>query len=131
MSWWDPNGSGHLDIADLAIILGFLVALAGAVAASVRFVLRGLEHKIGDVVKDSTSQIQPGANGGMSLPDVARGVSTLIERQTAIGREIGDLREANDATHELLAEKVDRVSERLDAHAALPIHNRRRSDRQE
>jgi hypothetical protein len=112
-------------------MLGFIIALTGAIAGVLRYVMRGLEHKIGDVVKESTSQIQPGANGGMSLPDVARGVSTLIDRQTAIGREIGDLREANDATHDLLAAKVDRVSERLEAHAALPIHNRRKTDRTE
>jgi hypothetical protein len=74
-SFWDVNGNG-IDVTDFAAILAFLVALIGAFVGLFRWSRRQLRDEISDVVeshlKKWTAPIQKEANGGLSLPDVAR-----------------------------------------------------------
>lgn len=70
----------------LSLTLGMLVIVG-------RWIVRSLEHR----VKELTKPIQPDANGGSSLPDVAR--------------ELKALAAANDRQHIRLHERVDVISD--------------------
>ena len=72
-----------------------------------------------------------GSNGS-TVHDVLKVIESRIDdvtdNQADISRRISELRLTNDSTHLMLGGKVDRVAERLDAHAASPVHARRRDD---
>lgn len=74
-SFFDVNDNG-LDVTDLAAILGFLALLAGTTVGLFRWSRKQLREEISEVVRSeiskATAPIQPGANGGLSLPDVAK-----------------------------------------------------------
>ena len=74
-SFFDVNDNG-LDVTDLAAILGFLALLAGTTVGLFRWSRKQLREEISEVVRceisKATAPIQPGANGGLSLPDVAK-----------------------------------------------------------
>lgn len=74
-SFFDVNDNG-LDVTDLAAILGFLALLAGSTVGLFRWSRKQLREEISEVVRceisKATAPIQPGANGGLSLPDVAK-----------------------------------------------------------
>lgn len=62
-------------VVDAGAVASALVAVAGVLYAIVRWgVLRPLDRRI----REATRQIQPGANGGESLSDVAREMRALI-----------------------------------------------------
>jgi hypothetical protein len=108
-----------------------LFGIISSLFAFAVFVSKTLDKRIAVIAQqldDRTKPIQSDANGGLSLPDVARNIDILMDRQNGIGREIRDLRTANDAHHELLGARVDKVAHRLDEHAQSPVHDRRRGD---
>lgn len=74
-SFFDVNDNG-LDVTDLAAILGFLALLAGTTVGLFRWSRKQLREEISEVVRceiaKATAPIQPSANGGLSLPDVAK-----------------------------------------------------------
>ena len=76
-SWWEPGTDGVLDVGDLAIILGFIVAVVGAATGLSRWWMKQLKKVIHEEVEEFTAPIQPTANGGLSLPDVSRKVDKL------------------------------------------------------
>lgn len=76
-SWWEPGTDGVLDVGDLAIILGFVVAVVGAATGLSRWWMKQLKKVIHEEVEEFTAPIQPTANGGLSLPDVSRKVDKL------------------------------------------------------
>jgi len=76
-SWWEPGSTGILDVGDLAAILGFSLAILGAATGLSRWWMRQLKRVIHEEVEEFTEPIQPTANGGFSLPDVARKVEKL------------------------------------------------------
>lgn len=68
-------------VVDAGAIASALAAIAGVVYAIVRWgVLRPLDKRI----REATKQIQPGANGGESLADVAKGLTALSEEVASI-----------------------------------------------
>jgi hypothetical protein len=79
-SFFDVNGNG-LDVTDLAAVLGFLALLAGSVVGLFRWSRKQLREEISEIVKceigKATAPIQPTANGGLSLPDVAKSTRRL------------------------------------------------------
>jgi hypothetical protein len=76
-NWWEPGQSGQLDIGDLSAILMFFLALVGAVITLIRWSFKKLRKMIREEVQEFTKPIQPTANGGLSLPDVARRVDSV------------------------------------------------------
>ena len=94
LSWWEPNTPGALDIGDASAILLFFIALFTAIISVGRWWMRQLKLVIKKEINDATVQIQPHANGGLSLPDVARKVDKLektvdrIEKDNLETREI-------------------------------------------
>jgi len=112
-----------------------IAALAGVLLGMIRWLLGRLLGRLdqriqalGAHVDARTAPIQPDANGGLSLPDVANATQILIDRQTQIQHSVEQLRESNDLTHRLLAQRVDGLNARLDDHASSPVHDRRRTD---
>ena len=75
------NGAINL-AASLATIVGGAIALLAALGALLRHVNRKQSEHIIEYVLEATYPISPAANGGLSLPDVARRTE-LIERDVA------------------------------------------------
>lgn len=74
-SFFDVNNNG-IDVTDLAAVLGFAALLIASVVGLFRWSRKQLREEISQVVRceisKATAPIQPGANGGLSLPDVAK-----------------------------------------------------------
>lgn len=91
-SFFDVNGNG-LDVTDLAAILGFLTLLIGSVIGLFRWSRKQLRDEIREVVRceidKATAPIQPGANGGLSLPDVAKSTRRLEDMMMRIALHSG------------------------------------------
>lgn len=79
-SFFDVNNNG-IDVTDLAAVLGFLALLVGSVIGLFRWSRKQLREEISEVVRceigKATAPIQPTANGGLSLPDVAKSTRRL------------------------------------------------------
>jgi hypothetical protein len=93
LSWWEPNTPGALDIGDASAILFFFIALFTAIVGVGRWWMRQLKSVIKKEISDATIQIQPNANGGLSLPDVARKVGKLEETVDKIQKDNLETRE--------------------------------------
>lgn len=112
-SWWEPGSRGILDIGDLAAMLAFITAVIGSAAALSRWWMKQLKSTIHEEVESYTKPIQPTANGGLSLPDVARKVEKLEntvenikidikEDNQRLEKSIDELKEENRDTWGLL-----------------------------
>lgn len=115
VSW---GGAALILFGIISSLFAFFVFLAKNLDKRIALIARQLDER--------TQPIQKDANGGLSLPDVARNVDIIMQRQDGIGREIRDLRTANDAYHELLGARVDKVSGALTGHMESSVHDRRR-----
>lgn len=91
-SFFDVNNNG-IDVTDLAAVLGFLALLVGSVVGLFRWSRKQLREEIGDVVRSeiskATAPIQPTANGGLSLPDVAKSTRRLEDMMMRIALHSG------------------------------------------
>lgn len=91
-SFFDVNNNG-IDITDLAAVLGFLALLVGSVIGLFRWSRKQLRDEISEVVRceidKATAPIQPGANGGLSLPDVAKTTRRLEDMMIRLALHSG------------------------------------------
>lgn len=91
-SFFDVNNNG-IDVTDLAAVLGFLALLVGSVIGLFRWSRKQLREEISEVVRceiaKATAPIQPGANGGLSLPDVAKSTRRLEDMMMRIALHSG------------------------------------------
>lgn len=108
-SWWEPGSSNTFDVGDMAIILGFGITVVGAATGLSRWWLRQLRKTIHEEIEEYTAPIQPNANGGLSLPDVARkvvdlegSVKDIKEDSKRIEKSIDELKTENRDTWGLL-----------------------------
>lgn len=90
--FFDVNNNG-IDVTDLAAVLGFLALFVGSVVGLFRWSRKQLREEIRDIVQDqigkATAPIQPTANGGLSLPDVAKSTKRLEEMLGKIAASVG------------------------------------------
>lgn len=90
--FFDVNNNG-IDVTDLAAVLGFLALLVGSVIGLFRWSRRQLRDEISEVVRceinKATAPIQPTANGGLSLPDVAKSTRRLEDMMMRIALHSG------------------------------------------
>ena len=96
-SFFDVNNNG-IDVTDLAAVLGFLALLIGSVVGLFRWSRKQLRDEISEIVKceigRATAPIQPTANGGLSLPDVAKSTRRLEDMMMRLALHSGiDLNE--------------------------------------
>ena len=94
-NWWEPGQTDMLDIGDASAIFMFFLAVIGALTAFSRWWFKKLRRMIREEIEEFTMPIQPNANGGKSLPDVARKVDVLEER-------LLELKTSSDDTRELM-----------------------------
>jgi pilus assembly protein TadC len=118
-SWWEPGSPGVFDVGDMAVVLGFALTIVGAATGLSRWWMRQLKKTIHDEVEDFTQPIQPTANGGLSLPDVARkvekleySVDDLKEDNKKIEKSIDDLRKENRETWGLLIKHLTNLDKK-------------------
>jgi len=72
-------------VRDAAIVIGFLIAIAGAVVAVGRVII---VKPIIRLIDERTKQIQPEANGGKSLSDLHDKMDSLSTRLSRVEREL-------------------------------------------
>lgn len=78
--WWEPNTPGMLDIGDISVFLGALIAFSTVFMMVSRWWMKTLRKIINEEITVATEPIHPGANGGLSLADVARKTDKLDTR---------------------------------------------------
>ena len=90
--FFDVNNNG-IDVTDLAAVLGFIALFTGTVVGLFRWSRRQLREEISEIVKceinKATAPIQPTANGGLSLPDVAKSTKRLEVMLGKIAASVG------------------------------------------
>jgi hypothetical protein len=94
--WWEPGTPGVLDIGDISVFLGALVAFATIFVMVSRWWMKSLRKVINEEITLATEPIHPNANGGLSLADVAR-------KTTALEGHMLRIEIQNNETKELLA----------------------------
>lgn len=101
-NWWDSNTSGSLDIGDAGAILLFIITSTTAAVSVIRWWLKQLKKIIKAEITEATKPIQPTANGGLSLPDVARKVDKL---ESTLDQVIRENLETRDIILQVLVDK--------------------------
>jgi hypothetical protein len=83
-NWWEPGTTDLFDVGDLSALLGLIALAAGMVFGVTRWWMKLMKALIKDEIGTATAPIQPGANGGLSLPDVARRTHRLEQQMDII-----------------------------------------------
>lgn len=78
--WWEPGTPGILDIGDISVFLGALIAFSTVFMMVSKWWMKTLRKIINEEVTIATEPIHPHANGGLSLADVARKTDKLDAR---------------------------------------------------
>lgn len=99
MNWWEPGTAGVLDIGDISIFLGALVAFTTVFTMISRWWMKALRKVINEEITVATQPIHPHANGGLSLADVARKTDSLE-------KQIAQIHVQNDETKDLLVKFI-------------------------
>jgi len=99
MNWWEPGPAGILDIGDISIFLGALVAFTTVFTMISRWWMKALRKVINEEITLATEPIHPHSNGGLSLADVAR-------RTESLEKQMHRIEVQNDETKDLLAKIV-------------------------
>ena len=94
--WWEPGTIGILDIGDVSVFLGALVAFSTIFVMVSKWWMKSLRKVIKEEITIATEPIHPSANGGLSLADVARKTDSLE-------KSINRVEIQNQETKELLA----------------------------
>jgi hypothetical protein len=102
-NWWEPGTADLFDVGDLSALLGLMVLLSGMVFGVSRWWLKLLKGIIKDEIGIATAPIQPGANGGLSLPDVARKTERLEKQMDII---LDNQMETNQLLVKVLSQSV-------------------------
>lgn len=95
MNWWEPATPGILDIGDISVFLGVLLAFSAVFAGISRLWMKSLRVVIKEEIEVATEPIHPASNGGLSLADVAR-------RTEAMEKSIKSMHKYNQETRDLL-----------------------------
>jgi len=105
-SFFDTSGNGF-DMSDVGIIVAAVIPVWLAIWGLGKWIGRLLDHRMAAIatrVDDRTAPVQPGANGGLSLPDAARQARAAQEAARAA-------QEASDS----VVDRMERVENRLDS----------------
>jgi hypothetical protein len=91
------------DIGDLSALLGLIALASGMIFGVTRWWLKLMKALIKEEVGAATAPIQPGANGGLSLPDVARRTEKLEKQMDAM---LDNQMETNNLLIKVLSQSV-------------------------
>ena len=87
-SIFDPSDNGF-DITDAAAILSFVLLVIGTIVGVLKWTSKVLRKIVREEIAVATLPIQPTANGGLSLPDVAKATHTNRELLLMIAQATG------------------------------------------
>lgn len=108
--WWEPNTPGVLDIGDISVFLGALIAFSTVFMMVSRWWMRSLRKIIHEEVTQATEPIHPNSNGGLSLADVARKTQRLEKQIDKMDEQMDKLYDQNDSMNETLQEILKNFS---------------------
>lgn len=83
-NWWEPGTANVFDVGDLSALLGLLVLASGIMFGVSKWWLKLMKGVIKEEIEAATAPIHPDANGGLSLPDVARKTERLEQQMNII-----------------------------------------------
>lgn len=110
-AWWEPGTPGALDVGDLSAILGFIIAVAGAVYGTTRWWLKLMRTLVREEIEIATEPIHPNSNGGLSLADVARKTTDLDAELKAMGRKVDRLCKSVNESNMVLIKFINDTTE--------------------
>lgn len=90
--WWEPGTVGILDIGDISVFLAALIAFSTVIAMAGRWWAKQLRKIINEEITEATKPIHPNANGGTSLPDVARRSLSSENRLIKLEKAMSDVK---------------------------------------
>lgn len=94
-NWWEPGTPNVFDIGDMAAFFGLLIAGSTVVFGVTRWWMKIMRKMVREELTTATAQIQPHANGGLSLPDIAR-------RTEKLENQMNNLCKTQEETKDLL-----------------------------
>jgi len=109
-NWWEPGTPGFLDVGDLSAVLGFVIALVGAVYGVTRWWMKLMRKMMREEIEIATEPIHPNANGGLSLADVARRTTELDTEMKSMGRKVDRLSKSVNESNMLLIRFLNETS---------------------
>ena len=83
-NWWEPGTTNLFDVGDLSAILGLIALGSGMIFGITKWWMRIMKKMMREEISAATAPIQPSANGGLSLPDVARRTEKLEKQMDII-----------------------------------------------
>ena len=102
-NWWEPGTSNLFDVGDLSALLGLIVLASGMVFGVTRWWMKLMKKMMKEEISVATAPIQPSANGGLSLPDVARRTERLEQQMDII---LDNQMETNQLLVKVLSQSV-------------------------
>lgn len=100
--WWEPGTPGVLDIGDISVFLGALIAFSTVFMMVSRWWMKTLRKIINEELTVATEPIHPNANGGLSLADVARKADKLDARMDNLEKILERAVELSEKEAEML-----------------------------
>jgi hypothetical protein len=83
-NWWEPGTANFFDVGDLSAIIGLIVLVGGVLLGVTKWWMSVMKKIIKEEIQVATAPIHPSANGGLSLPDVARRTEKLEKQMDII-----------------------------------------------
>lgn len=101
-SWWEPGTPNTLDVGDVSALLGLLVLSGGILMGITRWWMKLMRKMMKEEIAVATAPIHPNANGGLSLPDVARKTEKLEAHLCSLEDKVTKISEQHQETKDLL-----------------------------
>ena len=102
-NWWEPGTANLFDVGDLSALLGLIALASGMVFGVTRWWMKMMKSMMKEEISLATAPIQPEANGGLSLPDVARRTKRLEQQMDII---LDNQMETNNLLVKVLSQSV-------------------------
>jgi hypothetical protein len=83
-NWWEPGTANLFDVGDLSALLGLIALGSGMIFGVTKWWMAVMKKMMKEEITAATAPIHPSANGGLSLPDVARRTEKLEKQMDII-----------------------------------------------
>lgn len=102
-NWWEPGTPNIFDVGDLAAFFGLMIAGSTVVFGVTKWWMKLMRKMVREELATATAQIQPTANGGLSLPDIARRTASLEQQMNKLDK---NQEETKDLLIKVLSQSV-------------------------
>lgn len=124
-NWWEPGTPGLLDVGDVSAILGFFIALTGAVYGVTKWWMKLMRKMMREEIEIATEPIHPNSNGGLSLADVARKTQALETEVGVLNKKSDKLQKTVNESNELLIRFLNETTGSTEIHETMASPSRR------